>query len=241
MLAITADDADVNWLNHKRCGEKSKCSIPHMQDPHPTDPHVIRTKQRTFPSRSKNVDAWHPNSQNPLLPAPELFAVSDPKQKCRTKPGMEDCFSSLFAAPVKSLKSVSQALAQRCFCFKNSPTSNLKQGKSYKNLASLVNIHIHLEVQTNQNSEFQLEPQKTMSWSESYNFNFNHLFIRPFPSPISRSEFHRHGQGSYLIGLHTTCTTPRVGQSSPYLCHGKPVAPNGMAKWNMVWGCMREV
>ena len=190
-LAITANDADVNWLNHKRCGEKSKmlsvstwnkCSIPHMQDPHPTDPHVIRSKQRTFPSRSKNVDAWHPNSQNPLLPAPELFAVSDPKQKCRTKPGMEDCFSSLFPAPVKSLKSVSQALTQRCFCFKNSPTTNLKQGKSNKNLVSLVNIHIHLEVQTNQNSEFQLEPQKktwvnqnhTISTSTIYSFDLFH-------------------------------------------------------------------
>lgn len=53
----------------------------------------------------------------------------------------------------------------------------------------------------------QLEPQKT--WG-----NLNHTiqlqlqpFIRPFASPIS--EFHCHGQCSYLIGLHTTCTTPR--------------------------------
>lgn len=64
--------------------------------------------------------AWHPNSRNPLLPAPGCRSVDLNK----TWYGK---LSFIFQHLKYSWKSRSQALAQHCFCFKNSPTTNLKE------------------------------------------------------------------------------------------------------------------
>ena len=52
-LAIT-NDADVNWLNHKRCGRCSQCQLLtsarfhlHMQDPHPKIQKITRDPHKT--------------------------------------------------------------------------------------------------------------------------------------------------------------------------------------------------
>ena len=122
-LAIT-NDADVNWLNHKRCGRCSQYQLGksarfhlHLQDPHPknTENHMWSAQNK----ESLKV-AWHPNSRNPLLPAPGCRSVDLNK----TWYGK---LSFIFQHLKYSWKSRSQALAQHCFCFKNSPTTNLKE------------------------------------------------------------------------------------------------------------------
>ena len=86
-LAIT-NDADVNWLNHKRCGRCSQCQLLtsarfhlHMQDPHPKIQKITRDPHKTTKvSKSK----WMLGTQtHEILCCRHLSCLLFLKQKCR--------------------------------------------------------------------------------------------------------------------------------------------------------------
>ena len=97
-LAIT-NDADVNWLNHKRCGRCSqyqpwnKYSIPplNLQDPHPKIRKIqgfqVEVLWMLGTQTHEILCCWH-------LGAVCCFWSVQAEVSIWTKPGMENCLSS---------------------------------------------------------------------------------------------------------------------------------------------------
>ena len=183
----------------------NKYSIPplNLQDPHPKiqkitcDPHKTRKVSKSLGTQTHEI-----------LCCRHLGA----EVSIWTKPSMENRLSSSSTWNNPENREAKLWLSTAF-------ASKIHQLPTWRKIiynTGFLGEHSHLEVQTNQNSKTNLNHRKPL-------FNLNYTvqlqlqpFIQPFASPIS--EFHCHGQCSYLIGLHTTCTTPR--SCSTYLCDG---------------------